>query len=279
MTFACFSHISESCEKLGLNSYIPCHNNIPCFNFHFPSSSTSIGNRSMHAPNLTVALAGHFPLGEWNSLPQCQNNLCNASCLIVIRNPLDRVISHYYQRIFLERSSPYYNISINEIQTEDLDNLLVYHRFARHEDNEEKKVIIVDEGMSNTLCRYLLNQKTTSGIYPQSGQSIPLPSELTIEDALQAFEKGQQCIIGVLEEWEETVQMIRYWFPWIQLADSQKILNEGVKKKEKAKDLIQDHHQIIKDRNQCDLFLYELLLKQFEKQKEVLNNQIFTTNN
>ena len=86
--------------------------------------------------------------------------------------------------------------------------------------------IIIDDGMSEVYCRTLTNTKLTTG---QILNYSSLYKKLYMSDNLSstnfsllgminiAKQNINKCIVGILESWEETLQIIHYWYPWLQI--------------------------------------------------------------
>ena len=58
-------------------------------------------------------------------------------------------------------------------------------------------------------------------LFPSSPelQPSPLPPD--------AFQKAkintEKCVVGVFEEWDESMRVIQHWFPWIKITNREKI--------------------------------------------------------
>jgi hypothetical protein len=224
-------------------------------------------------------IAGHFFWNVWKPLPQAsgRNQLPNLSssfkpsCFVMARNPIQRIISFYDQRFYREVKSPLFEKDFNNFSTEEWEQLLIYQRFARlKEDN--KTVIIVDEGMSDAACRTMANIKTTAGL--ENPTEIAVPPELTQDETRRALENSKHCVIGVLERWEDTVRVINHWFPWIFFDNKFGLqLNRGSSSNRYIRpDLL----EVTIRNNQCDMHLYDQMVHQFEKQLEILNTPYFS---
>ena len=78
-------------------------------------------------------------------------------CLIIGRHPIDRMISYYYERIY-----KYTDVSLNNLTIDMLQ--LHINTFRSLFPREQKNVwVVVDDGISENMCRALSDQKNVSG--------------------------------------------------------------------------------------------------------------------
>lgn len=187
--------------------------------------------------NISV-IAGHFSWDVWNQLPSIKNNNIKntnndnndnnfiPSCFVMGRHPVNRVISYYYQRCYREPKCTFYQVKFNDLSKEDLQSFITSFRQGL---DFNGSYIIVDEGVEDAACRSLSNKKVTTG--RRIGQEIdngyegyinvdldlthPLP--LTNEEQSIALENVEKCVIGIQEDWENTIRILNYWFPWIKI--------------------------------------------------------------
>ena len=261
----------QAARENGLRAFVPCYNNVSCLTFDLPAPLSA---RSLPDQAQLSILAGHFPFGVWDKLPACSGaeSGCRPSCLVIGRDPVDRVVSYYYQRLFLEDNSRFFRKRLNEVSAEDWEELLLFHRFARFKEEGDGSFIVVDEGLKNAFCRSLLNRRTTTGL--EGVLSLESPPELDEEDVQQAVANMRRCVVGVLERWDESTAVIRRWFPWIPLTDeasTDRRLNQGDKKvRERREELRPELLELILRHNDCDLRVYRELRRVFEEQLEAL---------
>lgn len=257
------SFIANSTTRLNASYFIPCYNNVSCMTFDIEKNDQGRSDYS--------ALAGHFFWDIWKTLPadQTDQNIIQPSCFVMTRHPVQRIISLYNQRYFSELQSAYHQRPIDTFSAEEWERILIYQRFARKKE-DNVTVIIVDEGMSDAACRAILNLRATTGLVNPS--SIEVPPELTAKETQQAINNVKQCVVGVLEEWEDTVRVINHWFPWISFDNKfGRQLNRGNKG---DKYLRKELMEVTIRNNPCDMALHQAMLEQFELQKKVINLEI-----
>lgn len=222
-------------------------------------------------------IAGHFFWDVWKPLPAYQKPMKNQnpsnfrpSCFVMARHPVQRIISFYDQRFFREVKSPLFQKDLNNFSPEQWEELLIYQRFARlKEDNVT--VIIVDEGMSDAACRTMANIKTTAGL--ENPVEISVPPELTYKETQRALENSKQCVIGILERWDDTIRVINHWFPWISFDNKFDLqLNRGSASNRYIRP---DLYEVTVRNNLCDMELYNQMLQQFEEQVKIIETSLF----
>ena len=277
-----------------LQGIIPCYGNISCFIFHLRHHYSYVPPQQVLTPppltlmNVSV-VAGHFSWDVWRDLPSCPPQICQPSCLVIGRSPIDRIISYYYQRIALETSSPFYQKSLNEIDLQTWQQLLIEHRFARYLEDDSTapgnvSIVIVDEGMSDAVCRTLLNTRTTTGLVNPT-VALSLPPRFTAADIQEAKRRLRHCVVGLTERWSETIEILEYWFPWMGKIEKTARFNvnsdpQGVSQfqskerkrmKETSKTLRSDLAAAILEVNPCDQAIYDEMQPIFTEELMLLS--------
>jgi hypothetical protein len=275
------SYLYHASMELGLKAFVPCHGDVSCFVF-----DTDERRVKKEAVQNVSVVAGHFAWNVWGKLPDCnklnhddksRRESCRPSCFVIGRHPVHRIISYYYQRLYLEEGSPYYQKRLSSVDPAAFEKLVLSHRFARYKDNDtsspsssgsSSSYVIVDEGMSNAFCRTILNKRTSTG--REQGESVDFPEDLNNEkDILQAIEHVKQCVVGIQEQWNDTLKVIDYWFPWIFYSETTKNnrLNEGGRSgREHPASLPQEVLKVIESQNHCDLMVYGAMVSVFQTQ-------------
>jgi hypothetical protein len=219
-------------------------------------------------------LAGHFSWDIWSQLPSVnQSNSSNATippCFVMGRHPVDRVLSYYYQRCYLEPNCHYSQIPFNNLTSTDLIWFLTTFRQALL--NHRHEFVIVDEGVQDAGCRALANQKKTTGrsIYNDS-----FPGNLTKWEEKVALKNIESCVVGLQDDWTNTKKMMNHWFPWIKTELKEENLFKGTEKKESMQKIRPDLREIIEEINGCDMKLYEKMKILFAKQLSVIESDAY----
>lgn len=273
--------IHHSAELHGLDFFIPAFGGIHKCTFSLPTNVSS-----------TVSVvAGHFSWGVWTSLPKLSLSETIAhvesgmttghkegdkghtverfpvACFVMGREPVDRIVSYYYQRCYSEKLCTFYQKQFNELTPAELRNLLMYFRQALLlEDNQT--IAVVDEGMEDAACRTMIGKRETTGI-PVS--DVILPQPLTEIDTKLALSNCEQCVVGLLEDWENTERVMQFWFPWMDLSEY-KALNHFARGAKDAAYIRDDLRAVILELNQCDVILYEKMKEIFTKELRVVND-------
>lgn len=263
-----------------LESFVPCFGDISCLTFDIPDtfSRDSINPSTNRDRNISV-VAGHFYWNVWSKLPSCRasslhnKSECVPSCFVMNRNPITRVISYYYERLYSIRESPYSGRNINSLSAEELESLVTSYRWGRW-GNEINKTdpLLVDEGMSDASCRVMAGLKVTAGL-PATSEIIQIPPALTTQQIEDALNRLRRCIVGLAEDWMTSVKMINFWFPWIDFGDSYfevRNIGKNNKKHEDERSLRPELLDVIKRNNMCDMQLYQEAVRRFELQRSVV---------
>eukprot|EP01038_Epipyxis_sp_PR26KG_P007909 gene7909-10736_t len=278
-------YISRSAEERKLETIIPCHGGIHCVTFDINSNLTSKENTSV--------VAGHFNWGIWNKLPQCSNdhnsnnnesnnssNKCLPSSLVMSRHPINRAISFYYERCYRDKNSIGFGRRINDLTVKELEDISMFTRKAEiSKDNEH---MIIDEGMENAVCRTMAAQKKTSGLI-MGVDELVIPPPLDNKFTEIAINNTKHCVIGVLERWDETIEVINHWFPWIDFTKDRNkrlmwsyVTDPSIHREKENKNNIRPELRIVLENiNYCDLALYDEMNRIFEMQLKVARDQAF----
>lgn len=218
--------------------------------------------------NLSV-IAGHFSWDSWKLLPSVESQIFQPSCFVMGRHPIERTISYYYHRCFPVPACVGYNRMLNTLSKDEFEYYVYHHRDGRYlEDN--KTIIITDEGLSNAACRALANKKVTSGTII-SNNLIKVPDSLSMNDISTAISNVQQCIVGLMENYNQTLSVMKLWFPWIDFSnDTTRHKMKLVTGKETYQTLRLDLRKIIIEANYGDMLLYQSMEELFDKQKLII---------
>jgi hypothetical protein len=91
-----------------------------------------------------------------------------------------------------------------------------------------------------------------------------------------AVSNMKQCVVGILERWDETIDVINHWFPWIDFTSNptrrRMFLYSG---KETLKTIRPELLEVLHDVNKCDMILYEEMILLFNKQISIFKPDYF----
>eukprot|EP01041_Mallomonas_annulata_P002467 gene2467-4787_t len=287
--------IVESAETHGLNHFVPCHGTVHCVTVtlnnnrndhnhnHSPEpaadpdpittptlSSQPTSSKDLH--NVSV-VAGHFFWDVWKDLPNFHGDDVPA-CFVMLRHPVVRAISYYYQRCYDSDTCITYGKMLNEISPQELEMFVVASRNANYM-ADNVTMMVTDEGLEDAACRVMSNERQTSGIIikPPPFQ-LPIPPPLPSYAIPVALNNIEKCVVGLLEKWELTKRMLKFWYPWMDLHRDRKKMSL-YKGKETLESLRPDLKEVIERYNRCDMQLYEKALEIFLKQKEIIENNAY----
>lgn len=219
--------------------------------------------------------------------------LFQPSCFLLFRHPATRVISQYYERIYHERAHAFYRRRIDSLDLESFQGLLESYRWGRWmEDN--RTAIVVDDGFGDITCRALLdNKKTTAGFVLQGDHPhrdteesdaeqrvLQIPPRITEKETSMAVRRMQRCVVGLLENWSDTLRVLDHWFPWIlahnttdtSAAEEETTSLRDVRahrtkdRHETAQTIPASHLRAINAHNRCDLTVYTAARQRFREQ-------------
>jgi hypothetical protein len=203
-------------------------------------------------------------------------------CLVFGRNPIDRVVSYYYERCFKTEGCIGKGRYINDLSAEELYKIVASYRQVRG--LSDRIGIITDEGMSNAACRALANEEPSRGLQLQvirEPDIVVMPRlspPLTAQASAAALRNIEHCVVGLLERLSESRKVVAHWFPWLDFGNytirrTTFLYGEG--KNVEALKIRQEHIDVILALNDCDVKLHKKMEELFEKQMEVLRNSSF----
>lgn len=133
----------------------------------------------------------------------------------------------------------------------------------------ETTIVVADDGITNAVCRAMVNKRKTIGVVATPGVPMPLPDDLTDDDVELALQRAEKCAVGILEQWDDTRHVLRHWFPWFQVYDNRRKMSL-FKTKESMDVIRHDIRLALESVNYCDMKLYDKMVSIFKKQLEVL---------
>ena len=160
---------------------------VDCYTFDYSNKSLDVAD--------AVVMGGHFNWGFWeNQAVPPRNDL---ACFTLSRHPVSRVISFYYERVYSLTKR-----TLNDLSVEELVHLL--ERFRGSGFGKWR-----DEGMSNAACKMLSGARVFTGRTPTEA----------IQEVSWSFEEASprlaSCIVGLQEDWDESMEAVKFWFPWM----------------------------------------------------------------
>jgi hypothetical protein len=205
-------------------------------------------------------------------------------CLTIGRHPVDRAISYYYERSFKGFDERIFNhLSVSEV---------IFFAFEVVTGDPIFKVFL-DDGPSNMMARAYSGIRNLTGMtydwMNDSQMKVPAHSIISAEECGLAYERLDHCVIGILEDMENTRQVLKHWFPWMQTFKSMhkyfkrdsfmNVVDTDKNKidvKETRHTIRPELREVLETANYCDMILYDRMKETFEKQLQVLNASRFT---
>ena len=254
--------VVASAKRLGIPFFVPCYDadgiyreDIRCYAFDLRNASTLNGGARA---DLAV-MAGHF---QWSVTE-------TPHCLTMVRHPVDRAISLYYERVYPRDDIGGHRL--NDLADEDL-------RFLLEKFKGSAFGMYRDEGFCDTNCKMLLDLNLYKGKTPaqvdDDRSQNPLAFAKLMEplDADLAVKRLNQCVVGLQDDWPGVLKAVDHWFPWLHLDQQDKKLNVGHKFETRA--TLHPHlRSLIEQCNSCDLIVYDAALKRHGVQERFLSHR------
>ncbi len=149
-------------------------------------------------------LAGHFIWGQFDQYlsitnePYDDNTFAmnqKFSCFVMLRHPIDRVESCYYWRFFDQVGIHLADITLDKFSK------------AMHGFSKEKRM-----GCNNEVLQYMSGLMRLKEINSNASRESAMGRLLYT----LSVDHMQNCVVGMLDRWEETVQVVNHWFPWLK---------------------------------------------------------------
>lgn len=149
------------------------------------------------------------------------------------------------------------------------------------ENYDEKLLVLVDDGFLETTCRVLTNSKRTTGMivskYGDNSMSyddVAFPLEVDVAVNI-SVSNMKHCVIGLLERWSDTKQVLSEWFPWIDLESHEPErkrmhLSDRMENKDNLKP---EAFELLVKMNPCDMQVYDAMLERFDFQMEFIQTR------
>ena len=154
------NYIAKASLKAEVGFYVPCfdgegvyHEDYRCYSFDLSNASSVNGGERV---DLGV-MAGHFQWGAWDEGGGVNDHV-EPRCFVMIRHPVDRAISLYYERVYTHE----------QLGGRFLNNLTVEEwRFILKEFRGSAWGMYRDEGFSDSMCKMLMGESHWRGRKPE----------------------------------------------------------------------------------------------------------------
>ena len=168
----------------------------------------------------------------------------------MLRNPIDRAISLYYERVY-----PSTQRLLSSLAPEELETLTA--SFVGSARGRWR-----DEGLGNSLCRMLCSASFRRGRLPMD-QLVPKPLDLGLAQA-----RLRRSLVGVVERMGDTWDILAHWAPWlsVDMAARATHRNRGFSDKETSATLPLPLLRVLARHNAMDLQLFAQGVEQFRRQ-------------
>ncbi len=192
-------------------------------------------------------LAGRFEWGAWEREVGRPRQL---QCAVLLRHPVSRVVSYYYDRIF-----PSSRERFNDLSGERLAFYLDFWRSAHG-------AVWRDEGLSDAACKALCGVRQFQGLTPAQCPREPPPDAPPCTPELAAA-RLRRCSVGLTEHWAASMAVLAHHAPWLNTTLTQPCPDsrQGPFPEERHPNTVHpDLRAIVENANRCDMLLYEAAL-------------------
>lgn len=236
--------ISVRAKEMGKKTLVPCLDGVPC-----PTTEDSIEKDAQLTERAacTEIFLGHFTTklvstissidqqqsaSKDSTTPSCKRqwrkNEPQYDCLIALREPVSRTISHYYHSI---------------------ENTRDRYKGRKFKDLSDEEVIdVIGSSGGNNMVDYL-------SAWEQHRSQSGLTWDEKVDSAIKTLSK---CVLVVVEDWETSSMLIEKKIPWLEKAvASAPSKNRAKSSHEKVDDLSQEHVNLLVERLAFDIKLYQ----------------------
>ena len=195
-------------------------------------------------------------------------------CIVIGRHPIERAISYYYQRCYRSEHCVGYNRLFNDLTIEELSLIIKQRRSGGHR-SDNATTVVLDEGLEDAACRALANEKSSTGLIVGVDELI-FPPPLSREAVARALDNSEKCVVGILERWDETKEVLQFWFPWLDFSEDSDRRRMFFSSRETIHTVRPDLAAELLRVNSCDMRLYEKILGLFEAEVSVVKGDPFS---
>jgi len=255
------AQLSEDARRLQLPQLVPCFEGVKCgwWNEHQNISPSCAYGQGSHALACAYSeqtagasiVAGHFGttlvdavhaqrqvLPEAGSQTACKASepLTCVSCLVMLREPLDRLIAAYSYFDKRAMMTPFQQLSLTDM------------------------LGVVDQYGANVSLAYLgggeydpMDVATRAKQPPRGG---------SMQKALATLD---HCSLGIMERWQESQALWRYELPWSSIGTNELHLKKSAKSTIKADELPQETQNVLRRAMSADVELYAEAVRRFSE--------------
>lgn len=255
--------VYNSARELEVEAFVPCYSDIPCPTFDL----ASIPERRRE--NIAI-VAGHF---DWQVLDELdvkdrwsRESGRQFSCFTLMREPVARFISYYYDRVY--KPCPF---RLGELSAHDVQWIFDNFVFMWGSGKGKRGVpvveclqsymagkhgaIIVDEGPADALAKLFSGANVNKGEEMSDWPSLAPPR--APYSAKFAEGNADKCVIGIVERWDHSMLVLQHWFPWIDIQEELRLKTSYVGETyESQGELSDDMLAVIRRNTQQDALLY-----------------------
>ena len=197
----------------------------------------------LESSHLSV-IAGHIPVTELQ-----RAGLKHASCMVSVRDPVDRAISclHYFFPKEMEG--------------------------VEHMSDSEFYRIATERTLCNNAAAYML-ASGTAAISEREANTIHRNASASKAVAASAIKNLERCVVISLSDvtdgqpWGQWVPVfLAHWFPWMHAPE----IIPHMRRNDKASPLPHRHMKVLEDLNTADTEIYEHAVKVMVRQKDLLS--------
>lgn len=275
---------NEAAKAIGKRMFAPCYDSVPC-----PITENDIIGKSVEIEEKSACaevLAGHFTTklvtvmanqtlnhrAVVSSSNQCTRNWTSTTttttmddsppllrptfdCLVAVREPISRFVSHYYH--FIEKDNPLYSGRIlKDMSLEDLTT-------------------IIHNSANNTMLDYFSSH--LPGLHPERQEN-----SFTLQEKIEAASNFlKQCVVLVMEDWQTSTRLVESAVPWLRghlsHATALNKRSSRVKNHESIEDFTPDVATALREMLKGDDAVYNIAVNVYQQQLKLFGIEASTT--
>jgi hypothetical protein len=180
---------------------------------------------------------------------------------VMLREPVARAVSLYYERV-----QPQSQVPLNALSDDELAFYLAHFRGSAFGQWR-------DEGFQDAACKLMCGAQAHKGKAPREVDLAAAAQLATSVRADVASARLRHCVVGLTHRWADTKKVVAFWFPWVDFAAAGEVrenAGRGDGSVETRATLRPAHLAQIEAANRCDLALYAAAEAQFDEQLQIL---------